>query len=303
MRNFIFTRFDASTETQVICPVEEAKWMVIDGEGKTIELRPETNTDWNRNRSMLKAFGDLYYHKRYTLPEPGLVLFAGVDPDDDFAGNCGYVHATYSGKRAVAPELREFPLGWAGLYRFAGVMKTVDLLDKRSKEEKALEDQVWGSYLPTPEYVSLKGDMLQALRTGRPIRLSVAAKHVNRFAKALAAQWAMPIEQGTEDRTNRIISASNWAGEIRPAMQQAREEVAQEEANGGYELPDRLMIAISNGGEIKQMNLMKVKASRVMIRYASGGIYDFNAKWDPANKDLVKLYEGYATEKKIVALN
>lgn len=145
--------------------------------------------------------------------------------------------------------------------------------------------------------------MLQALRTGRPIRLSVAAKHVNRFAKALAAQWAMPIEQGTEDRINRIISSSNWAGEIRPAMQQAREEVAQEEANGGYELPDRLMIAISNGGEIKQMNLMKVKASRVMIRYASGGIYDFNAKWDPANKDLVKLYEGYATEKKIVALN
>lgn len=302
MRNFTFTRKISDTITEV--PATEASFMTIDGSGSEIVIRPETNQDWNRVFSMLKAFSDLEKFQRYVLPEPGLVLFASVDPEDDFAGDVGYVSVAYRGNLAVAPSLHDFPLGWAGIYRFAGITKTVELIDRRSKEEKALEDAIWGKYLPTQEYVSLKADALQALRTGRPVRIPIAAKHVNRFlVNALLPQWAMDMPEAVEDRTNRIISASNWAGEIRPAMQQAREEVAQEEANGGYELPDRLMIAISNGGEIKQMNLMKVKASRVMIRYASGGIYDFNAKWDPANKDLVKLYEGYATEKKIVALN
>lgn len=302
MRTITFTRSINDVITEV--PATEASFMTINGVGNEIVIRPETNQDWNRVFSMLKAYSDLEKFQRYVLPEPGLVVFAGVDPEDDFAGDVGYVSAAYKGSLAIAPALADFPLGWAGIHRFAGIVRTVPLIDRRSKEEIALEDQIWGRYLSTPEYVSLKADALQALRTGRPIRIPVAAKHVNRYLQTLLAQWAMDMPEAVEDRTNRIISASNYAAEVRPVQQAARQVVDTASSNGGYEAPKKLTALIVRKGEsaAQKGDLMTVERQVPIVRRSNGKIFTSTTLWDPNQGYSIETFEGFVSQGMVICL-
>jgi hypothetical protein len=282
--------------------LDEAVWLVIEGEGNPIQIQPASNTDWDDPKAGITAFSDLFFNEAYNLEETerGLHVFAGADLQDEFAGHIGYVHVNYKGNFVDAPSIESFPYGWAFINVRNGLAWAQAVPDKRSKFAKEMyaEQPDNSRWQPTLLAVARKHDWIDAIMSGRPVHIRIAG--IRRYLDSFMKQWSMEtVEQRVADKSRRVFGKVSYQERTMKDLHDAGERLEQgtstvpaPKPDGKFVCPKLVLLSADN----KKVDFSQLPSFYPSI-YKNGKIYTSNFKWDPTDPKTVEAYQAYAEAK------